>query len=196
MHKDMENASILNHQKVLNDSFGVYYSKRETTSGRKTGFNPSIVKVIAEGGEDFFQYLKRLHFFWEVNMLILPAVHHYYYDKKEMRSVRTLVNLKKLNQIRHLDSFLQNLFQLLPPNANFIGCFSNDKTLNQNGIAYYKPSRLLRKFVNFIDSKPDHILDKSKVSEALEKNGYKIVDMTEMDGLTYFYSRMSVNHAS
>jgi hypothetical protein len=173
----MENLSVSNHP------------KRETASGRKTGFSPSVIKVIAEGGENFFLYLKRHNISREVNMLVLPSVHHYYYDEKELENVTTLVNLKKLNDIKHLDSFMQNLFQMLPRDANFIGCFSNDKTQKQNGFAYYKPSRLLRRFINFIDSRTDRILDRSKVSEALERNGHMIVDMTEMDGLTYFYSQ-------
>jgi hypothetical protein len=32
-------------------------------------------------------------------------------------------------------------------------------------------------------------MDKNDVSEVLERNGFKIVDMTEMNGLTYFYSQ-------
>jgi hypothetical protein len=173
----MENLSVSNH------------AERETTSTRKTGFSPSIIKVIAEGGENFFLYLKRHNISREADMLVLPSAHHYYYDEKELENVRTLVNLKKLNQVKHLESFMQNLFQMLPQDANFIGCFSNDKTQKQYGIAYYKPSRLLKRLINFIDSKTDRILDKSNVAEALERNGHMIVDMTEMDGITYFYSQ-------
>jgi hypothetical protein len=187
----MENISVSNQVRILNDRIDITRPDRETTTGRKTGFSPSVVKIIAEGGENFFLYLKRFGFLKEVNMLVLSSVHHYFYDEKELVSVRTLVTIKKLNHINHLDSFLQNLAQILPPDTNFIGCFSNDKTLKQNGVAYYKPSRLLRKFINFIDSKTDHILDKSKVSEILERNGHKIIDMTEMDGLTFFYSKTS-----
>ena len=173
----MENVSVSNH------------AKRETTSNRKSGFSPSIIKVIAEGGENFFLYLKRHNISRETDLLVLPSVHHYYYDENELKNVRTLVNLKKLNHIKHLESFLNNLFQMLPQDANFIGCFSNDKTMKQNGFAYYKPSRLLRRFISFVDSKTDRILDNNKVSEILERNGYVIADMTELDGVTYFYSR-------
>jgi hypothetical protein len=61
--------------------------------------------------------------------------------------------------------------------------------MKQNGLAYYKPGRLINRFLNFIDSKTDRFLDNSKVLEVLERNGLQILDMTEMDGLTYFYSK-------
>jgi hypothetical protein len=188
----MENVSVLNYTNILNDSFYLTFN-RETAIRRKPGFSPTVTKVIAEGGENFFLYLKRLGFSKEDNMLALSSVHHYYYDENELKSVRTLVNLKKLNQIKNLDRFLQTLFQMLPTDANFIGCFSNDMSQTQNGLPAYKPSRLLNRFINFIDSRTDHFLDKSQVTEALEKNGHKIIDMTEIDGLTYFYSKLSIN---
>jgi hypothetical protein len=188
----MENVSVLNYPNILNESFYLTHFNRETTSRRKKGFSPTIRKVIAEGGENFFLYLKSLGFSREDNMLALSSVHHYFYDENELKGVRTLVNLKKLNHIKNLEGFFQTLFQMLPPDANFIGCFSNDIT-QQNGLPSYKPSRLLNRFINFIDSRTDHILDKDNVIEVLEKNGHKIVDMTEIDGLTYFHSKLIIN---
>jgi hypothetical protein len=188
----MENVSVLNYPNILNESFYLTHFNRETTSRRIKGFSPTIRKVIAEGGENFFLYLKSLGFSREDNMLALSSVHHYFYDENELKGVRTLVNLKKLNHIKNLEGFFQTLFQMLPPDANFIGCFSNDIT-QQNGLPSYKPSRLLNRFINFIDSRTDHILDKDNVIEVLEKNGHKIVDMTEIDGLTYFHSKLIIN---
>jgi hypothetical protein len=192
----MENVSVLNYPNILNDSFYLTNFSRETTVRKKPGFSPTIIKIIAEGGENFFLYLKKLGFATENNLLALSSVHHYFYDENELKNVGSLVNLKKLNHIKNLDSFLQTLFHMLPTDANFIGCFSDDKNQNQNGLTSYKPSRLLNRFINFIDSKTDHILDKSKVFEALEKNGHKIIDMTEIDGVTYFHSKLSVDQTN
>jgi hypothetical protein len=192
----MENVSVLNYPNILNDSFYLTNFNRETTARKKTGFSPTIVKVIAEGGENFFLYLKRLGFATENNLLALSSVHHYYYDENELKNVGTLVNLKKLNHIKNLDDFLQTILHMLPQEANFIGCFSNDISKKQNGLLTYKPSRLLSRFINFIDSRTDHFLDKSRVSEALEKNGHKIIDMTEIDGITYFHSKLSINQSN
>jgi hypothetical protein len=40
-----------------------------------------------------------------------------------------------------------------------------------------------------MDSKTDHNIDKKDVSGLLEKSGFKVVDMTEINGLTFFYSQ-------
>ena len=192
----MENVSVLNYPGILNESFYLTNFSRETTTRKRNGFSPSIIKVINEGGENFFLYLKKLGFSKGDNLLALSSVHHYYYDENELQGVKTLVNLKKLNHVKNLDSFLQTLLYMLPPDATFIGYFSNDKTQNQNGLSLYKPSRLFGRFINFIDSRFDRILDKSQVTEALEKNGHKIIDMTEIDGLTYFCSKLSADQSN
>ena len=77
------------------------------------------------------------------------------------------------------------LSQILPPNVNFVGCFSDNKTLKWNGFV----SNLSNKFYNILDSKTDHFLDKEDVSELLEKYNFKIIDMTEMDKLILFCSQ-------
>jgi len=45
------------------------------------------------------------------------------------------------------------------------------------------------RFVSLLDFRTENKLSKDDVSVLLEKNGFKIIDMTEMDGLTYFYSQ-------
>jgi hypothetical protein len=187
--KKMENVSILNNDNLINNKIQVTDFSMEKPSRSKTGFSIAIKKVIAEGGENFFLYLKRLNLAKESNLLVLSSSHHYYYDENELQDVKTLINLKKLNQIKDLNMFLHTLFNILPQNSSFIGCFSNDKTLSGNGFSNYPPSRLFSRFINFLDSKTDHIMDKNEVSELLETNGFRVVDMTEIDGITYFYSQ-------
>ncbi len=184
----MENISDLYNPDILGDKFETNDSKKGITSRERIGFNAAIIKIINESNEHGFQYLKSLNFHEKSELLILPSNHHYFYDEEDLKSVKILINLKKLNQIKHPYKFLQALFSALPPNASFIGCFSDDKTLNKSGAFYYKPSRILNRFINFIDSKTDHILDTKKVSELLNANGFKIVDMKEIYGITYFYS--------
>jgi hypothetical protein len=187
----MENVSVLNFPLIPEEKIdGADFNKARTTKER-TGFSPAIIKVIAEGGENLFLYLKKLNFMKESNMLVLSSVHHFFYDETELKGVKTLVNLKKLNNIKQLDMFLNSLSQMLPEDANFIGCFSNDMSHRQNGFSFYKASRLWSRFINLIDSRTDQFLDNKKVTEAFEKNGLMIVDMVEMDGLTYFYSKVS-----
>jgi hypothetical protein len=46
--------------------------------------------------------------------------------------------------------------------------------------------RLSRKFLNFLDSRFDIDIDSNDFSRLLESHGFKIIDMTEINGLTYF----------
>jgi hypothetical protein len=93
---------------------------------------------------------------------------------------------------------------MLPPNCNLIGCFVNNKkqkgfVLNtgpsdsyykrnsdaiENGIASSSP--LLNMLYNMIDSKTNKYMSERSVSLLLGEHGFKLLDITEVDGLTYF----------
>ena len=115
-------------------------------------------------------------------MLVLSSRHHYYYDPSELQSITTLINVKKLNMIRHVDSFLQSVVHVLSPESNFIGCFYDWKSQKGSGMG----ARLFKNLINFIDAKIDVDYDRNEVSRLLESHGLKVMDMTEIDGLTYF----------
>lgn len=160
-------------------------------SETRTGQGSSVVNLIAECGINFFLYLKSINLSKESDILVLPSNHHYFYDGKELKDVRILINLKKLNLIKHLGIFLNTLVRVLPPNTNFIGCFSDNKTIKGEGIQYSWFTGLFSRFINFLDSRTDHVMDKQEVTELLEKNGFRTVDMKDMHGLTYFYCKTS-----
>jgi hypothetical protein len=185
----MEDISVLKSASIISDKTQGTNVKERKISHRRTGFDPSIVTLIAEGGVNFFRYLKSLDISRETNLIVLSSKHHYYYDENDLKSVRILINLKKLNLIKHLDMFLYTLVRILPQNANFIGYFSDSKTVKGNGFQFNRFSRLLNRFNNFLDSRTDHIMNKNEVTELLERNGFKTIDMKEMDGLIYFYSQ-------
>ena len=185
----MENNLLLNNTWSTDNNDDKINLNRKRTSYGSAGFSPAIVNMVSEAGETFFRYLKKIGLSKEPDLIVLSSKHHYFYDENELKSVSTLINLKKLNLIKHLDAFLFTLIRILPQNANFIGCFSDIKALNGNTIHFYEPLRLFNRFINFLESKTDNNMDRNKVLEILERNGFKIVDMTEMNGLTYFYSQ-------
>ena len=149
-------------------------------------YNPAIRHMVSEGGENFLTYMKRFGIASEPNIMVLSSRHHYYYDSSDLQSIRALVNLKKLNMIRHLDLFLQTLSRMLPSNASFIGCFSDSKGSKRK----YSISKYTEKIIsiirNFMDSKTDRNMDKDDVSKLFASYGFKIVDMTEINGQTFF----------
>jgi len=178
----MEDTYTLQRSGIIGDS-----KVRTNFNGNKFPFertrtNPVIDNLIAEGGESLFHYLNWHGLANEPNLLVLPSTQHFYYDYSELKGVTTLINLKKLNLIKHLDSFLHSVYHVLSPKTNFIGCFSDWKTQKGNGL----PSRMYKGLINFLDSRIDIEIDRKSVSKLLESHGFKVIDMTEINGLTYF----------
>lgn len=187
----MEDVSVLKNASTIRNKTHETNIAEGKLSRRITDFDLSGVNLIAEGGLNFLRYLKSLGMSRENNLVILSSKHHYYYDANDLKSVRILINLKKMNLIKYLDLFLNTLVRILPQNASFIGCFSDSSTLKRNGFSLYHPSMLYSRFINFLDSRTDNILNKNEITELLERNGFKTIDMKEMNGLTYFHCKMS-----
>ncbi|MEI6049944.1 MAG: hypothetical protein WCS03_13665 [Bacteroidota bacterium] len=178
----MESISIMNRSAVSVEKKVRTDFNRVKRSSEKTKSSPAIDNLIAEGGENFFHYLKGLGLANEPNMMVLSSKHHYYYDNSDLEGVTTLIIMKKLNMIKHFDSFLHTVCDALSPVTNFIGCFSDRKTQQEIGLH----TRIYKRFINFLDSRTDVEIDKKDVSRLLESRGYKVIDMTEINGLTYF----------
>lgn len=156
----------------------------------KTETSEFTLGLSVEDGKNFFRYLKSFNLSKDPNLLILPPNNHYYFDEKELNHVRTLINLKNLNLIKDLDSFLYTLSSLLPNNSNFLGYFSYNKfSFSSDSLI-----GLYTRFNNFLDFRTDHNLDEEELSHRLQKYGFRVIDMSEMNGLTFFYSRKP-NHS-
>ncbi len=178
----MEELSVLNKPRLITDR-KIRTNFNETKhSSEETKTNPVIDNIITEGDENFLNYLNCHGLANEPNVLVLPSKRHYYYDHEDFKGITTLVNLKKLNLIKHLDDFLHSICDVLSPSTNFIGCFSDRKTQKEIGAT----SRMYNKFINFLDSKIDIEIDRKDISRLLESHGLKVIDMTEINGLTYF----------
>lgn len=163
--------------------------KEEKTYRKKSVLSDAIVTLINEGGINFFNYLKKLGLSRDPDLIVLSSKHHYYYDENDLKSVRVIVNLKKLNLIKYLDLFLNSLHRILPQDASFIGYFSDREILKVNGFQFHRVARLTNRLNDILNTGTEHFLCENDVSELLEKNGFKIVDMTKMNGLVYFNSR-------
>jgi len=148
--------------------------------------NPVFDNLAAEGGENFFHYINWLGLAKDPNLMILSSIHHYYYDFNELKGVKTLINLKLLNQINHIDNFLNNVFRVLPLKANFVGCFKDNKIHSGVALPLYQSFRFLNSLINIIDSKTDRFMSRKDVIKLLESNEFRITDMTEISNVTYF----------
>lgn len=182
----MENISILERTEIAT-KFVMSGLKDNHVKDENPNTNPALENLVTEGGEDFYQYLNWMGLAKEPNLMVLSSMHHYYYDFDDLKGIKTLINLKKLNQIKHLDSFLHTVFRILPSNACFIGCFK--ESTNKTGISFYNSTRIFNGIRNIIDSRADRIMSKKEAKKLLEEHGFKIIDTTVINGLTYFCSK-------
>jgi hypothetical protein len=171
---------IVNYQPVKTDSGdkGVYMDDNQN--------NPVFENLLAEGGENFYHYINWLGLGKDPNLMVLSSIHHYYYDFNDLKGIKTLINLKKLNEINHIDTFLSNVFRVLPSKANFVGCFKDNKIRGGIGAPFYQSFKLLNGLINMINSRTDKFMTRKDVIKLLEAHDFRIVDMTEISNITFF----------
>ena len=173
-------------------------------SGKGDETNQVYKKLAAEGGEFFFNYFEYLGLTNKPNIIILPSTGHYFYDAEDLKEVTTVVNMKQLNQIKQIKDFMHNIYHLLSHQSFFIGIFIDNKyqngffsnsTLNQhkiegkvdpveNGIESSMP--FMNMIYNIIDSKTNRYLSKQTVKLLLVDAGFKVLNMTNLNRLTFF----------
>jgi hypothetical protein len=169
--------------------------------------NEAVDKLVTEGGDGFYNYLNWIGLANTPDLIVLSSLHHYYYDSEEMKNVKTLIHLKELNQIINLKSFLYSHLNFLPLRCNFIGCFvdtrkdesyalrksltSRKRIRNSQALDLGIVSRFpfINKLYSFMDSKADAYLSEKSVTFMLGSYGFKVMDMTEFNGLTYFHAQ-------
>jgi hypothetical protein len=181
----MESISTLNATGKVREKSLLKNRERTILNDDTVMESPVMSDLLSEGGENFFNYLEWHGLSNDDNMLVLSSTRHFYYDPNELQGVTTLINVKKLNLIKNLDTFLQSVVYVLSPESNFIGCFSDWKSQKGIGIT----SRMYKGFINFLDARIDVDFDKKDVIKLLESHGFRVMDMTEINGLTYFRAR-------
>jgi len=173
-------SEIVNYQPVKIDTGDKSVSMEDNQN------NPVFENLLAEGGENFYHYINWLGLGKDPNLMVLSSIHHYYYDFNDLKGVKTLINLKKLNEINHIDTFLSNVFRVLPSKANFVGCFKDNKIRGGISVPFYQSFKFLNSLINMVDSKTDRFMTRKDVIKLLESHDFRIVDMTEISSITYF----------
>jgi len=154
----------------------------------RAGLIYRVVKLIATGGVRLFRYLMNRGLFSGPGVVILSRHDRATFGSVDLRRATTLITLRRLNMVKHLEMFLSSLSRILPPGTNFVGCFSparmESAVKERPGMEYDFPGWLLH-----FGRMECHSLNRGKVSEMLERNGLSLISMTEMNGVTYFHSR-------
>ena len=180
----------MNIAENLNINRGGFAFAPSRSAAGQTESNTSPLRIVADGDANFYHYLKQIGLNDDPDLIILSAKNHYYYGESDLKNVRTIINLKKLNLIKHLDKFLISLIRILPPETNFLGCFADSKASGKNGSGVKRFERLVKRFNNFLDSRTDRNLNENEVKELLIAHGFRIFDMSKIDGVTYFHSKL------
>jgi hypothetical protein len=186
-------------------------NQRISTSRMEESGHADLIKInripeilASEGNESFRHYIEWLGLSRDSKLVVLSSIHHYYYDAEEMASVRTVVSLRELNHMKDINSFLHSMFLILPHRCHLIGCFIDNKKQNvfslrkrssgsgdsvmseaeKNGIVSRIP--FLNTIFTILDAKANKYLSGKIVTHLLSNNGFEVLDMTELEDLTYF----------
>ena len=200
----MRNRITVYEKDVINNQSISSITKRGHASEKVITKNIKLAIIAAEGYENFATYIEWLGLAKDPDMLVLSSLHHYYYDAEELKQVRTVVNLKEFNRIKKINKFIQSVSKIIPESSYFLGCFIDNERRNsfplrnkaredhpdliteavKNGIASRNP--FLSMVYSIIDYKINRFLSRSDMTLLLEDRGFKILDMTELCGITYF----------
>jgi hypothetical protein len=200
----MRNRIEIFESNVINNHNITPYITSSKILDNNAGKNQVIEILSAEGCQDFVSYIEWLGLAKDPDLVVLSSVHHYYYDAEELKNVKSVINLKELNQIKDLKGFLHSIFHIMPQKSYFIGTFLDNKKnngfelrksnssqknkMNSEAIANGILSRIpfLNMLFSLLDSRTNNYLSGKSVSLLIESHGYKVLDMTELNGQTYF----------
>jgi len=166
-----------------------------------------IDTLIAEGGPSFLDYVSKVGLAQEKSMIVLSFRQHFFFDAEELNRARTLVTLTELNKIRKVMDFLRSCYRVMPRESNLLGRFIDNKEidrykLNNSSSAFSEgdyfddienaivsPVPFINRLYSILDSRTNAWMSKSSVSSLLQDYGFKVKDMTVLNGLTYFHAQ-------
>lgn len=184
----MESISLIQNRQLISDLVisGVQNALNHSGNPGKPWVNETISFCL---NEDFQQYISRTGLVKESGYMILSSVSRYYYDLDDFEGIKTLINLKELNHIPHLDSFLFTLYKLSSPGTLFLGCF---KAAARNGRKDVNTqyARRLNGYSKMCDKRTGRSFTEEGATHLLEAHGFKVLDLTELKGTIYFCTRI------
>ena len=196
----MENSTI-NYPRTMVKTTriknSVYYNK---IPDRGTN-NKNLFKSLSKDGcEDFFNYLDWLDLAKSTEVIILPRKGSFYYAPEDFQNTETVINLKPINFIKNLKSFISKIYSFLPEYSFFAGCFEEHKGNygNRQSEGVYdigsgsinnssnKSPWLLNWTNRLFNYGPHSLIDRKSAKSVLELSGFTVLDITTLNGKTYF----------
>ena len=196
-----QGALTYNHKSTVNKAVEPILNRRDNHG--RTGLGRLLDELSEKARQDLFSFLDHIGLASDSRMLVIPSTRHFFYDAEELKEIRTVINLKQLNHVRDIKEFLRTVSEILPHSSNFVGCFVDnraqrgfsedaghhtDKTeAYENGIESRIP--FINRMYSLMDLRTNRYLSRKSVTTLLSEHGFQIVGMTEMNGMTYFYTQ-------
>ncbi|MBE9512336.1 MAG: hypothetical protein IMY71_15800 [Bacteroidetes bacterium] len=177
---------------------------------KETEINSVFESFTAEGDESFLDYINWLGLLYKTNVIVLSATQHYYYNVDDLAEVGTIINLKQLNREKQIGRFLKSIAYGLLPEGTLVGCFIDHNRINGNPMRIHpsgshylehtdlvengiiSPNPIFNRIINILDSRIFRRLTENIVRRLLKDSGFRVENMTEINGITYFYSRKNL----
>ncbi len=196
----MENLVIQDHTVFNNQITNAIIDLEERTEQRNE-VKTLNYDLTGEHCDDLVDFIKWSGLKSDPDMIVLSSKHHYFYDADDLKNIRTVVNLKCLNKIKHIPDFLHSVCCILPQKCSFIGYFSDNTQHNRFRLNQYlsdneivedrKGTRtpLIGKLYIRLDYRKRKYLTKRRVRLLLEAHGFSIINMTDLNSMTYFHAQ-------
>ncbi len=186
--RSMDKEAVSQHSDMSRDTSPAGEPGGFTLQHSKAGLVLRVLKLAGSGAVSLFRFLINSGLFSSPGVVIVSSHDRATYGSVDLRRATTLVTLRRLNMVKHLEMFLTTLSGILPAGTNFVGCFSAAKNgtaaVKKHGREGVSAGRL---------SHPGRAdfrsLNSRVVSEMLERNGLRLISMAEMNGVTCFHSR-------
>lgn len=166
------------------------------------------ITLLNDGCEDLYTYINWMNLSENYNAIVLPATSYHYHIPEDLEDTEVLVNLKPLNLFEDLGSFLSSVLAILPEYSYFTGFlenYANEKRMSGSDIRHDndkikqhvytgedtksngKPSFLRKKMQVLYKNCIKGSLTKEGLKSLLDNSGFKVLDITVLNGKTFFY---------
>ena len=203
-----------NKKYIIKNNKAGSFSLSNNSMVNKIEISPIFEKLVEEGQEDYYNYLDWLGLAKDPDYLILASSHHYYFEHEDLKTIKTVVNLKQLNDIKRIEDFLQTIQSVLPLKCYFVGSFTDNRNQNDTSISsnqsYHKITEkialirkrgagtltpLLNMLNNIIEPGANKYMTEKTVRLLFKNTGLKILDITDFKGITYFCTQKDKSSA-
>jgi len=122
--------------------------------------------IILESGEEAFHFLNRHALLNDRRTLVLATTNRFNLEAKKPGVYKTIINLRRINDIRWMNKFFETVNRKLPRGGTFIGCVETKDMRKQRILRkFWTPFNYL--FYYFIDFPVKRVFPKFAITKGL-----------------------------